>query len=123
MLGRKKKEIADALMQELIKKLPQLQGKLTCIDVWTPATYQRYTGSEIGSYMSFALPSGMLPIRVGNRVREIFNVILATQWQQVPGGLPIAAEGGKIAVETIMKLEQRTQSSARYKHKLNKCDK
>ena len=37
----------------------------------------------------------------------IENIILATQWQLLPGGLPIAAEGGKIAVQTIKRLEKK----------------
>ena len=35
---------------------PELSGKLRLLDIWTPATYKRYVGSEIGSFMSFALP-------------------------------------------------------------------
>lgn len=35
------------------------------------------------------------------------NIILATQWQQSPGGLPIAASSGKWAAERIIKLENR----------------
>lgn len=114
---RKKQEIADLLMYLLVEKLPQLQDKLTCVDVWTPATYKRYTDSEMGSYMSFALPSKMLPTRASNRVKGLSNVILATQWQQIPGGLPIAAEGGKIAVETIVKQESKVRTMTRKKQK------
>jgi hypothetical protein len=83
-----------------------MKGTLQCIDLWTPATYHRFTGSEMGSFMSFALPSKALPLRVGNRVNGLSNVILATQWQQAPGGLPIAAETGKIAAQTIDKEEK-----------------
>ena len=55
--------------------------------------------------MSFALPKGRFPVRQSNRIEGLDNVILATQWQQMPGGLPIAAEGGKRAVETVNELE------------------
>lgn len=99
---KRKKEIAARLQVLIEARFPQLQGKLSLLDVWTPATYQRYVGSEIGSYMSFAFGGGVLPLAVSNRVRGLDNVILATQWLQPPGGLPIAAQSGKRAIETIL---------------------
>lgn len=105
---RKKKErLSDVFLHLLTQQFPQMRGKLQCIDVWTPATYCRYTESEVGSFMSFALPERMLPIRMSNRIPGLSNVILATQWQQSPGGLPIAAEGGKKAIETIVRQERK----------------
>lgn len=102
----KKKELSELIRTVIEKHFPQLEGKLKCIDVWTPATYKRYVDTEIGSWMSFALPSKMIPIRVGNGVEGLSNVVLATQWQQSPGGLPIAAEGGRLAIKTILKKEK-----------------
>ena len=57
--------------------------------------------------MSFALPSKSLPLRTSNKVDGFSNVFLATQWQQTPGGLPIAAEGGRLAIEAIKKAEAK----------------
>ena len=101
---RKKQAIADAIEELTVKQFPSLEGKLGHLDVWTPATYHRFTGSEMGSYMSFTLPAKTFPKRIGCRIPGIDNVLLATQWQQLPGGLPIAAEGGKLAVEEIVKI-------------------
>lgn len=103
----KKKELSSAIITLIEDHFPELCGKLTCIDIWTPATYRRYTDTEVGSWMSFALPSKKLPLRMSNKIRGLSNVILATQWQQSPGGLPIAADGGKFAIETINKKEKR----------------
>lgn len=115
-----KEEIAATLKKLIENKLPHLKDKLTCIDVWTPATYKRYIYSEIGSFMSFAFPKGRLPTRKSNRIKGLDNVILATQWQQMPGGLPIAAEGGRKAIETVNELEfQKYQ--AKEQAKKNKC--
>jgi phytoene dehydrogenase-like protein len=102
---QKKKEMGEILLKLIENQFPEMKGSLRCVDFWTPATYHRFTGSEMGSFMSFALPSKALPLRVSNRVEGLSNVILATQWQQSPGGLPIAAEAGKIAAETINKAE------------------
>lgn len=103
----KKKELAERIEACLIHKFPQLQGKLRCLDVWTPATYQRYTDTEMGSFMSFVLPPKILPRPIDNRVERYKNVILATQWLQAPGGLPIAAKVGKRAIERINKQENK----------------
>ena len=67
---------------------PELKGKLAVLDVWTPATYKRYTGAETGSFMSFAFSGGAYPKKLGNRVKGVKNLILATQWLRPPGGLP-----------------------------------
>lgn len=99
---KRKQKIADAVGEVIIGQFPQMEGGLALIDVWTPATYRRFTGTEIGSYLSFTLPSRAIPLRLSNRIPGLSNVILASQWQQMPGGLPIAAEGGKHAIETII---------------------
>ena len=103
-----KKKLLAELTQKLIEtQLPALAGTLKCIDVWTPATYHRFINSEIGSFMSFALPSRAYPFCASNRVKGLSNVILATQWQQAPGGLPIAADVGKRAVKTVSAMERK----------------
>ncbi len=102
----KKLQLSEAVKEELESQLPYLRGKIRCIDVWTPATYRRYVASEIGSYMSFILPSRYLPRRLDCRVKGVKGLYLATQWQQLPGGLPIAAMSGKKAVEAINRMHK-----------------
>lgn len=100
---RKKEELAKTMQIVIQRKFPKLNLRL--IDVWTPATYARYTGAEIGSWMSFILPKNTLPVRIPEKIDGLNNVVLATQWQQAPGGLPTAAEMGKRAIERIVKQE------------------
>ena len=109
--NKEKQAFADAAARLIQKELPELDGDLRLLDVWTPATYHRYTDSQIGSYMSFILPSRAIPSRKSNRIKELSNVILATQWQQCPGGLPIAASGGRAAIETVNVLERQERSA------------
>ena len=105
------KKLLSSLTQKLIEeRFPILKGKLHCIDVWTPATYHRFINSEIGSFMSFVLPSRALPLCAPNRVKGLSNVILATQWQQAPGGLPIAADVGRRAIQTIVMQERKIKT-------------
>lgn len=104
---KKKQALATAFSELIAKQFPALDGKLGRLDVWTPATYRRFTGAEVGSFMSFTLPSKAFPRRVSCRVPGIDNLFLATQWQQLPGGLPIAAESGRLAVEEVVKALRR----------------
>ena len=103
----KKSKIAEDIKDIITDKLPALREKLQCVDVWTPATYRRYVNSEMGSFMSFALPSGSMPKKISNSIKGLKNVVLATQWLQAPGGLPIAAMSGVDAIKTILKKEKR----------------
>jgi phytoene dehydrogenase-like protein len=102
----KKVEIAEIIQTAIERKFPQLNGRLSVLDVWTPATYRRYTNAEIGSYMSFLLPSKCLPKKLNNIIKNRPRVILASQWLQSPGGLPIAAQAGKDAIARIMQKEK-----------------
>ena len=100
---QRKKHLAELTAEVIEKKFAELKGKIKCLDVWTPATYHRYIGSEIGSYMSFAFSSKYLPVAQTGIIPSIKNVTLATQWQNSPGGLPIAASAGKHAIEFLVK--------------------
>lgn len=108
---RYKDELGQAIVKSVERKLPQMEGKLSIVDSWTPATYKRYTSSAIGSFMAFTLPARKIPRQLSNRVKGVKNVILATQWLQVPGGLPPAALAGKKAAETIAKLSAKGETA------------
>jgi phytoene dehydrogenase-like protein len=104
----KKQDIASAVLLAITEKFPSLNGHLKLLDVWTPASYNRYTSSQIGAFMSFAFSSRILPTRKSNRIQGLNNVIIASQWLQNPGGLPLALQNGKYAIETINKLASRS---------------
>ena len=101
---RKKAELDKGIRRLIYDTLPALSGKLEYLDLWTPATYKRFLGSECGSFMSFILPPAYLPKRRSCRVHGITGVFLATQWAESVGGLPIAAAEGKRAAEEAAKL-------------------
>lgn len=114
---KKKEELSKNLQAAIFEKFPRLKGKIDCLDVWTPATYERYTGSETGSFMSFLLPKKQLPVKTASTVKGIENLFLATQWQQAPGGLPTAAELGKRAALKIEKKETARRLSPAFPFK------
>ena len=102
--AEKKRCIATDVVEIITRKFPSLAGRLKALDVWTPATYQRYIGSEIGSWMSFILPPRRSPRTLDNRAKPLKNVVFATQWLRAPGGLPIAASEGKRAIDRVLKM-------------------
>ena len=112
----KKRDISKVFLRLIEEKFPTLRAQLDVIDVWTPATYKRYTNSEMGSYMSFTLPPSTLPVKIGSKVRGTDNLFLATQWQRSPGGLPIAAECGRMAIKEISAAEKREAQTIEHQH-------
>ncbi len=98
------------VLGEIGKVFPSLVGKLQLLDCWTPATYRRFVGSDIGSYMSFAFSSRILPSRLSPRIPRLKNAFLCGQWLQAPGGLPIAARTGVVAAERAARADKKTFS-------------
>ena len=102
----RKRHISEVLKKLIEEHEPKLRGKLTLIDSWTPATYNKFVNSQIGSFMSFAIPSNYLPSTVSGKIAGCKNMFMATQWQSPPGGLPTAAMCGRDAVRRILKMEK-----------------
>ncbi len=105
--AQRKREMVQAVEQIICDRIPALQGRISCIDAWTPATYNRFVGSEVGSFMSFIMPAGAAPAQMPGKIDGLSNVYLATQWQMAPGGLPIAARAGVDAVGWINQNEKK----------------
>ncbi|MBQ7474615.1 MAG: NAD(P)/FAD-dependent oxidoreductase [Clostridia bacterium] len=107
--GEVKRAVGDALLSVVLTRFPGLRGRVETLDVWTPATYSEYTNAGAGSYMSFAFSSRRVPRFMKGKVRGLDNVILATQWQRAPGGLPNAACAGIAAARTLDRLAGVTE--------------
>lgn len=100
----KKEELACIIERCILLHYPSLEGKIRLIDTWTPASYKRFTHSDMGAFMSFAMPKKVLPTRISHTIPGCKNLLIATQWQQLPGGLPTAAALGKSAIKSINKM-------------------
>lgn len=109
----KKRRIGEISRELFEKRFPELSGKVKCIDVWTPATYKRFTGAEVGSFMSFLFPKNYIPLHVDGSIEGHPRMFYAGQWLCPPGGLPNAAKSGKLVIEKIKKLEQKHASHAK----------
>lgn len=104
----KKDDLAQNAVDRITKRFPELQGKITVLDVATPATYHRYTGAYKGAWMAYMFtPKGKALSHKGS-IPGLDNVILASQWLEYSGGLPTAALSGKFAIQRILKREGRS---------------
>ena len=95
-----KQKLADAFIHILAKKYPQTTGKIVVWDVATPLTYERYLHSYKGSWMSI-MGKGNKMGSFPSKPDSIRNVYFAGQRIMIPGGLPIAAETGRKAVQYL----------------------
>lgn len=97
-----KQKLAEAFIQLMAKKYPQTAGKISVWDVATPLTYERYLGSYKGSWMS-VMEKGSKMESYPSKPESIQNVYFAGQRIMSPGGLPVAAETGRRAVQYLCK--------------------
>ncbi len=106
-----KNRFVRAMASRIIARYPELKSSLRPLDAWTPASYARYFNAENGAFMSFAMkPGRALRYRLSPKLRGLKNVHLATQWQRIPGGLPIAATAAKRTVDLIVGRRRRTSN-------------
>ncbi len=103
---RAEKERISRLCQERIEmRFPELVGKITPLDTYTPMTYHRYCSSYHGAWMSFNMTPTAKTLSHKGIIKGLRNCFLAGMYTQSPGGLPVALTSGKFAVQRICKLE------------------
>ncbi len=95
-----KQKLAAAFIEILSKKYPQTAGKISVWDVATPLTYERYLGSYKGSWMSI-IGKGSKMESYPSKPESIQNIYFGGQRLMSPGGLPVAAETGRKAVQYL----------------------
>lgn len=98
--AQEKQKLAEAVIESLAKKYPQIEGKVDVWDVATPLTYERYLHSYKGSWMSNMVPGGKMG-SYPSKPEGISHVYFAGQRIAAPGGLPTAAETARTAVQYL----------------------
>ena len=106
MYRLKKQELAELVMSKIIKQFPELKDSLKIIDVSTPKTLNRYTNASRGAYMAFLFNHRKGMFSHNGFVKGLKNFVMAGQWMQAPGGLPLALSSGMFAIQRICKLEK-----------------
>lgn len=95
-----KESIANLIIENIGAHFPKLQGKITTWDIATPLSFERYTNSFEGSYMTVMKP-GDNSLKYPARSESIQNLYFAGQRMQSPGGLPMAALSARRAVQHL----------------------
>lgn len=96
----KKKEVVDNFVEAIGEVISKIKGAVAVTDLATPLTYERYSSTFEGSYMTDWLPFHRLyhaPIRY----RE--GLYFTGQRTTYSGGLPPAAQSGRTAAQTVCK--------------------
>jgi len=98
--AEEKQKLADAVIRELIRKYPLIDGKVAVVDVATPLTYERYLNSYKGSWM-MQMRKGDANKRYSGKPESINNLYFAGQRLISPGGCPVALMTGRTAVQYL----------------------
>ena len=89
-----KQKLASELQQLLEKNIPSLKDKIEVINIATPLTYERYTGSHKGTWMTVLLKNkltGILPKSISAAHKHLYYAGFRVK---APGGLPVALLSG-----------------------------
>lgn len=96
-----KKRISDVILTEFIKYYGIDKNLIEVVDVATPVTYERYTGTWQGSFMGWK-PSINTPRTLKEKILPgITGLYMAGQWIEYTGGVPTAAKSGRDVVQII----------------------
>ena len=97
------------MVTELERFHPGLRGRLLMSDVATPLTFERYTRSWHGTYMTWihdaATQSRFRVIR--KTLPGLSGFYLCGPWVMAPGGVPAAAKTARDVVQMLCKAEGR----------------
>ncbi len=96
-----KNEIGNNILDILTNKFGISKDDIKMLDTWTPLTYTKYFNSYYGSYMGFSITNKCNCFKITNKIKGINNLYLATVWQRLCGGLPVALKHGEDVVKYI----------------------
>lgn len=97
-----KVKLGKQVVRAIEEKFPHIEGKVEVLDIATPLTYERYTGSYKGSWMSI-MEKGTKMANHPVTCKDISGVYFAGFRTQSPGGLPVALSSGRRAAQLVCK--------------------
>jgi phytoene dehydrogenase-like protein len=98
--AEEKQKIADSVTAALTAQLPEIDGKIEVVDVATPLTYERYCANWKGSWMT-EMKGGMSMKSYPAVIGGLGGLYFAGHRMQPPGGLPVALQSGRTAVQYL----------------------
>lgn len=104
---KEKARIAEAVIKVLERRFGNIRKKVEVVDVATPATYVRYTGSYHGAHQGWAPTPGVIGRPQPKTVPGIENLYLSGHWLSPAGGIPAVIAVGRQVVQIICRREKR----------------
>jgi phytoene dehydrogenase-like protein len=104
-----KERIAAAVTGAIDCFIPGFKSAVEVVDVATPATYARYTGSWKGAFMSWVqTPESAASLRlIRKTVPGLERFWLAGMWVMSPGGVPTGAKTARDVVQMMCRRDGR----------------
>ena len=104
-----KRQVAEAVIEQLEKRFPGLTEQIEVVDVATPVTIERFTGNWQG-LQAWVLPNaGMMDMMkgLGKTLPGLENFYMVGQWASAMIGVSTAAISARKQVETICRRDKR----------------
>ena len=98
-----KERIADEFVRLVSKRFPSATGRIDMVDVATPCTYVRYTGTWKGVYMSWLASPRYARLSVPGRLPGLRHFYMAGQWANAGGGVPVGVMTARWTLQRIRK--------------------
>jgi phytoene dehydrogenase-like protein len=98
-----KTRVANAVIEVLDRRLPDIRDQIEVVDVSTPATVIRYTGNWKGSQEGWLLGPGESLRPLPNTLPGLKQFMLIGQWIMPGGGLPSGPITARPAIKSICK--------------------
>jgi phytoene dehydrogenase-like protein len=101
-----KQRIADAVVDSLERRLPDMRPAIEVIDVSSPATVIRYTSNWRGSYEGWLLTPSMGYRPLPNTLPGLRHFLMAGQWVMPGGGLPSGLFTARSAIRAACRADR-----------------
>ncbi|MEW6179049.1 MAG: NAD(P)/FAD-dependent oxidoreductase [Chloroflexota bacterium] len=104
------RQVSDIIRGFLNKWHPGIQDQIEVVDEATPLSYERYTGNWKGSTCGWLLTKETLPMLIKGipkNLPRLKHFLMAGQWVEPGGSIPLSAASGKNAIQWICSLDQK----------------
>ena len=106
---REKRRVLETVLRALERTDPDIRDHLVMSDVATPLTFERYTGSWHGTYMTWmhdaATQKRYQVIR--KTLPGLEGLYLAGMWLMAPGGVPTAVKTARDVMQLVCRADRR----------------
>jgi phytoene dehydrogenase-like protein len=103
-----KQGIADAVISQMEKRFPGIKDEIEVVDVTTPVTYERYTGTWQGCYMGWETTTETAVKWMSRTLPGLSSFYMAGQWVYMGGGVSGAAMSGRHAMQVICNSDKKS---------------